>query len=320
MTPRAITIATLLAIVLGGAALFLIGRSLTGDGDDGERPAEGPPAPGAAGGDRRAAGDGEAGAGGPGDAFAGAGEEGRRGPARSGGEASGPATRSLPGDPAGAERDGGAGKTGEAAGLKPLGGGDAAIAVRVEGPDGQPLPGAAVEIRGSGGARSAPTGADGTAELAGIPAGTYEVRVRPPGLPPLRAVRAIEVAPGGRAATTCRVPAFDGEIAGRVLDEKGSPVAGIEVEARPIGVSRNEGSFVPEGTVPAPAATGADGAMTGAAPRATRLSAPPAALAASGAEAEPGVRPKATGTGIASARGPSETRPEGERLKTEVLE
>src|SRR5262245_26527664 len=68
------------------------------------------------------------------------------------------------------------------------------------------------------------------------------------------------------------------------------------------------------GLAKSPAATGAPGAIVGTAPRATWVSARLATLAASGAVAEPGERPKATGIGATWARGPSETRPELERL------
>jgi protocatechuate 3,4-dioxygenase beta subunit len=100
--------------------------------------------------------------------------------------------------------------------------------------DGHPFAGVEVTISGGAGSRALSTDKTGTAEIAGIPPGSYAVLVRPPGAPGLRSARSAEVAPGERLEVRCQVPAFDAQIAGRILDTSGQPVKGIVVEARPI--------------------------------------------------------------------------------------
>lgn len=106
----------------------------------------------------------------------------------------------------------------------------------VTGPDG-PLAGVTVELTGGGQTFRAVTGADGTYELARIPAGSYVLTVPSPpaGYEPATTapvVVATSDVPGQDIALT-RVPAT-GSVAGTVTLD-GVPLAGVDVTIRPPG-------------------------------------------------------------------------------------
>ncbi len=142
--------------------------------------------------------------------------------------------------------------------LQPLGTGSAAIVVIITDPDGMPFEGVEVEISGQTGARTLTTGPEGVAEMATIPPGSYQVKVRLPEAPSFRSSQSVNVAEGEEREIRCQVPAFDGEIFGRVL-ANGEPVPGIQIEARPIGLPGSGARFVFDGNPPQPVTSGPDG-------------------------------------------------------------
>jgi len=139
-----------------------------------------------------------------------------------------------------------------------LGPGSASILVIVEDPDGKPFEGVAVEIRGQAGARSHTTGPGGIAEIAGVPPGTYQVFVRPPQTQSLRTPRSVSVTEGEVKEIRCQIPAFDGEIFGRVL-HGGEPVEGIQIVARALTMPGAGARFTFDGAMSQPVTSGSDG-------------------------------------------------------------
>ena len=129
--------------------------------------------------------------------------------------------------------------------VPPLGPGSSTLTIRVTGPEGTALSSVPVEIQGAGGSRSIATDGTGAAEMAKIPAGAYEIHIRPPGIPALRSSQPVAVGEGEQVEVRCQVPAFDGGISGKVLDGEGNPVAGIRIDARPIAIPGTGAGFVP---------------------------------------------------------------------------
>jgi protocatechuate 3,4-dioxygenase beta subunit len=263
MTTRTILIAALLGLAIAGGALLAFRQFSRGDLDrriagktgagssagapdaPGSRGERGTPGEGA-GEERSSSAGGESGSAGSGKA------------ARTGPEASVPGTKEGEGPESGKDAS-----PSMPEGQETPGKGEASLSVVVLDPDGKPFAGVAVEIGVGHRSRTAASGPDGVAGFAELPAGNYEVIVRPPGTPPLRSARPVEVPAEGQFEVRCQIPAFDGEIAGRVLDAAGEPIAGIEIDARPIGFGGSGATFIPDISTsdasPSTATSGEDG-------------------------------------------------------------
>jgi len=122
---------------------------------------------------------------------------------------------------------------------KTLGAGTSAIRLLVTGAEGEPLAGAVVEIGSDTNWRNETTDGAGVAELGNIAAGSYQVLVKPtdrPGLS-IKSGRDVSVREGETVEIRLRIPAFDAEIAGRVLDASGLPLRNIQVVASSLPLS-----------------------------------------------------------------------------------
>jgi protocatechuate 3,4-dioxygenase beta subunit len=193
-------------------------------------------------------------------------------PESAGGPESGEASRAAGGATTTGSSTGRSGSALPAAGSTPAGAskaappsrkGDSAILVTVLDSEGRPMAGAMVEVDGPGGVRSEPTAAAGVAEVAGLAAGDYQIRVRPtqPGLPALFGARPVTVAAGERFQARCTVPLLDAEITGRVLDSEGKPVAEVEIDCSPLLLPGSGAIFMADVSSAGPVKSGADGSF-----------------------------------------------------------
>ncbi|HWM85076.1 MAG TPA: carboxypeptidase regulatory-like domain-containing protein, partial [Kofleriaceae bacterium] len=100
--------------------------------------------------------------------------------------------------------------------------------------DGAPIPRAQITARRHGGGRAssdsfgrADSAVDGSFEMSGLRAGSYEVEVEPAASDPVT----VTVTEGSHVMVELRLAASGG-IAGEVVDERGQPVAGVSARAR----------------------------------------------------------------------------------------
>lgn len=125
-----------------------------------------------------------------------------------------------------------------------------------------PLAGVRVTLRpGTHDQRAGVTGDNGEVTFDDLAAGRYAYRVQAPGYPPLRAAAALELAAGEMRRLELQVADHDRDILGRVLDQHGAPVAGLEVRARLYRPARAATLLIPRSQAEQRGETGVDGAF-----------------------------------------------------------
>ncbi len=138
--------------------------------------------------------------------------------------------------------------------------GTAAIRLRIIDADGEPISGVMV------GASAKYmlliwTDRSGVAEWARTAAGSYQVFVHLPDRPAIRSAQRISVRDGETVEISLRIPAFDSEIVGRVLDPSSRPLRDIQVVATPLSLPGVGARFVLDTDPKEMARTGADGSF-----------------------------------------------------------
>ncbi len=124
----------------------------------------------------------------------------------------------------------------------------------------EPLAGVRVTLRpGARDRRTGTTGGHGEVAFADLAAGRYAYRVEAAGHPQLRAAAALELAAGEMRRLELRIADHDRAILGRVLDQDGAPVVGLEVKARRYRPTRDATVLVPRSQAEQRAETDADG-------------------------------------------------------------
>jgi hypothetical protein len=149
--------------------------------------------------------------------------------------------------------------------VAPLPQGEAELVFTIRGTDGQPPPReVSVTLQWARTEATAAADGNGAARFSRLAAGHYTFVVDAEGLPPLGAMRALELQAGERKEIELRLGRFDEVISGRVLDRSGQPVPDIIVRAHkhvaepgdgdlrprtmdPSGKSDEEGRYTVEG-------------------------------------------------------------------------
>jgi hypothetical protein len=153
----------------------------------------------------------------------------------------------MPGPPAApAARPGAvpaAGREGEPGQKLPSG--TSRIGLRIRDVKDAPLPGVAVSLLSGSAGEQIVTGARGHALFADRAAGAYAYRLEAPGRPPLSSARSIELREGEEQVVTLKLEGYDLSIAGRVLNQAGEPLAGVEVVATRHDRGASDGPLVP---------------------------------------------------------------------------
>jgi hypothetical protein len=124
-------------------------------------------------------------------------------------------------------------ETGEAgeAGSGPLADGSGRLVIVVEDRSGSPLAGVRVALRSAQLSREVVTAGAGEARFADLPTGSYHYAVQAPGGEELASASPIALGRGEERTLTLRLGAYDLAISGRVLNQRGEPVPGIELVA-----------------------------------------------------------------------------------------
>jgi hypothetical protein len=125
-----------------------------------------------------------------------------------------------------------------------------------------PLAGVRVTLRpGTHDQRAGVTGDNGEVAFDDLAGGRYAYRVQAPGYPLLRAAAALELAAGEMRRLELQVADHDRDILGRVLDQHGAPVAGLEVSARLYRPARAATLLIPRSQAEQRDETGVDGSF-----------------------------------------------------------
>lgn len=122
----------------------------------------------------------------------------------------------------------------DASALQPLPAGAGRIQFAVEDASGRPVSDATVSLRSleeCGGIERATTGSWGEARFVGLAAGRYGYRVRAPGREEVESEHPVRLEEGEYEDVTVRMVGAELRIVGRLLDERGEPVAGVEISA-----------------------------------------------------------------------------------------
>jgi Carboxypeptidase regulatory-like domain len=109
--------------------------------------------------------------------------------------------------------------------------------------------------------RAGVTGDNGEVAFDDLAAGRYAYRVQALGYPPLRAAAALELAAGEMRRLELQVADHDRDILGRVLDQHGVPVAGLEVRARLYRAARAATLLIPRSQAEQRDETSVDGSF-----------------------------------------------------------
>lgn len=113
----------------------------------------------------------------------------------------------------------------------PIPRGSSGVVFELEGSGDAPLLEAVVTLQAGRVAEEAVADVSGLAVFSGIEPGSYTFRVTAPGVPELLSARPLSIAPGETRRVALRIGGFDLAIAGRVLDQKGTPIPGITLFA-----------------------------------------------------------------------------------------
>ena len=118
--------------------------------------------------------------------------------------------------------------------VRPFRAGSGRILFAVEDESGSPVPGATVSLRSleaAGGFDRATADSRGETRFVGLAAGRYAYRVQAPGRSEVGPAHPVRLEEGEYEQVTVRLVGADLRIAGRLLNERGEPVPGIEVSA-----------------------------------------------------------------------------------------